>query len=128
MARDVFTVELISKLLLKGHLLEEDPDVLPILWNEKVLLSLLVMLQVNFKFASIQVLDTNRKLRIGYYDDDGFFPTTPGVRRAVQLAKERLEEAGHELIEIRPARVEQVVESVVSILSADGNRSLIAAL
>lgn len=36
-------------------------------------------------------------LRIGWYESDECFPALPPCRRAVRLAKEQLEEAGHEV-------------------------------
>ena len=69
-----------------------------------------------------------QKLKIGYYEDDGYFPTTPGIRRAVQSAKSKLEALGHELIPFTPPRVEYVVHSFVSILTADQSRYLLSAL
>ena len=75
-----------------------------------------------------QSFTPGRKLRIGYYDDDGFFPVTPGVRRAVKESRKRLQELGHELIEFTPPRVEQVVSSFISILGADRGRYLLDAV
>lgn len=37
------------------------------------------------------------RLRIGYYTEDGWFPSVPAVKRAVLKAKSILEAAGHEL-------------------------------
>ena len=70
----------------------------------------------------------DRKLKIGYYEDDGFFPTTPGIRRAVRMSRRLLEEQGHELIAFSPPRVAQVVNAFVSILGADQGKYLIEAL
>lgn len=130
MARDVFTVELVARLLLKdSYLLKNgDPNILPIPWNDQVANQGPVHLLVVLILLWSQIIKTDRKLRIGYYDNDGFFPATPGVRRAVRLAKEKLEAAGHELIEIAPPRVDHAVGAVVSILSADGSRFLLEAL
>ena len=41
----------------------------------------------------------NRKLRIGWYDDDGFFPAMPGCKRAVHEIVEKLKASGHTLVE-----------------------------
>jgi len=40
-----------------------------------------------------------RKLRIGWYDHDGFFPVTPGCKRAVKMVVEKLEADGHTVVE-----------------------------
>ena len=75
-----------------------------------------------------QLFDTTRKLRIGYHDDDGFFPPTPGMRRAVQMARESLENLGHELIPFRPTKVDYVLNSFTRIIQADGAKYLLGAL
>lgn len=41
----------------------------------------------------------DRKLVIGWYDEDGFFPVTPGCKRAVREVVCALKEAGHTVIE-----------------------------
>jgi amidase len=38
-----------------------------------------------------------KKLRIGYYLDDGIFPATPAVERAVMMTVEALKAAGHDV-------------------------------
>ena len=40
----------------------------------------------------------NSHLRIGYYDSIDDLPTSTAVRRAIRLAKEKLESLGHELV------------------------------
>jgi len=40
-----------------------------------------------------------RKLRIGWYDDNGYFPPTPGMKRAVRLVVEKLRADGHTVVE-----------------------------
>ncbi|XP_046653551.1 fatty acid amide hydrolase 1-like isoform X1 [Daphnia pulicaria] len=111
MARDSQTVVTVTKLLLNDNHLQihGDPDLLPIPWNEKM-------------------FSEKRNLRIGYYEDDGFFPTTPGIRRAIQIAKAKLEASGHELVPFLPPRVEYVLNSFISILTADQSRYLLEAL
>ncbi|EFX81960.1 hypothetical protein DAPPUDRAFT_210998 [Daphnia pulex] len=111
MARDSQTVVTVTKLLLNDNHLQihGDPDLLPIPWNEKM-------------------FSEKRSLRIGYYEDDGFFPTTPGIRRAIQIAKAKLEASGHELVPFLPPHVEYVLNSFISILTADQSRYLLEAL
>ena len=69
-----------------------------------------------------------KKLKIGYYEDDCFFPTTPGIRRAIQIAKSKLEASGHELVPFLPPRVDYVLNSFINILTADQSRYLLEAL
>ena len=40
---------------------------------------------------------SKRKLRIGYYTEDGELPLFPGCERAVMEAKSLLEQIGHEV-------------------------------
>lgn len=74
------------------------------------------------------MFNDKRKLRIGYYEDDGYFPTTPGIRRAIQNVKSKFEALGHELILFAPPRPDYVMNSFVSLLSADQSRYLLEAL
>lgn len=43
-----------------------------------------------------------RRLRIGYYLADGFFPSTPPCERAVVVACEALRGMGHDLVQFNP--------------------------
>ena len=70
----------------------------------------------------------SNKLRIGYYEECEYFPCTPGVWRAVRVAKEKLQELGHELIPFVPPRVEYVISSVISMFYADQGRYVLEAL
>ena len=69
-----------------------------------------------------------RTLRIGYYDDDGFFPTTPAYKRAVQEARTALESRGHELVAFQPPNVQRAIELYYSLVGADGGAVLRKAL
>lgn len=138
-ARDTETLLLLHKLLLTDNYHREfaDPDVLPIPWNDSVrhfdflahsLRCALCKAFILFCWWVLQKFITERKLRIGYYDDDGYFPSTPGVRRAVHLSRLRLQELGHELIPFAPPRVEEVVNSFTSLIGADRCKYLLEAL
>lgn len=108
MARDASTVTLICKLLLEQNYLQKfDSTVLPIPWNEQL---------------------PTRKLRIGYYEDDGFFPPTPGVCRAVRQAREHYEKMGHELIPLNLSNISYVTGSIISLLQADQAKSFLNGL
>lgn len=48
-----------------------------------------------------------RKLRVGYFEDDGRTPVTPETRRAVQTAAESLRSAGFQVEPFRPAGLEE---------------------
>jgi fatty acid amide hydrolase len=49
--------------------------------------------------SSIPPMDKNKKLRIGWFDTDGFAPPVPSCARAVDEARDALKKRGHELIE-----------------------------
>lgn len=131
LARDSHTVATVTKLLLENNHLQMcgDPDLLPIPWNEQVWWCRLSPSEVLNRYAfHFQAFIGNKKLRIGYYEDDGFFPTTPGIRRAIQIAKTALEASGHDLVPFVPPRVDYVLNSFISILTADQSRYLLQAL
>lgn len=44
------------------------------------------------------------KLKVGYYVDDGFIPSSPACARAVMEAVEALRKDGHEVVEFKPPR------------------------
>lgn len=48
-------------------------------------------------YHMLQCYTSTRRLRIGYYDDDGYCPVVPAIKRAVHLAKAALEKQGHEV-------------------------------
>jgi fatty acid amide hydrolase len=60
------------------------------------------------------------QLRVGVWQDDGFFSAAPGLRRAVSEAAAALCSAGATVVEFSPPDVAQVVRWYFGILSADG--------
>lgn len=44
-----------------------------------------------------QVFSSHKALRIGFYEEDGFFLPSPGMRRVVLDTKKLLEEGGHQV-------------------------------
>lgn len=48
-----------------------------------------------------------KRLRIGYFEDDGLTPVTPEIRQAVRTAAEALMRAGFEVEPLRPAGLEE---------------------
>lgn len=61
-------------------------------------------------------------LRIGYYDDDGFCPAVPCVKRALLDTVERLKLEGHELIRFKIPKVDEMVPILYKLLMPDGGR------
>ncbi|RCN28303.1 Amidase [Ancylostoma caninum] len=64
------------------------------------------------------------KLRIGYYDDDGFCPPVPCVKRCVLETVERLKREGHELVRFTVPEVDEMVQILYKLIMADGGRYL----
>jgi len=61
-----------------------------------------------------------RGLRIAYWTDDGYFPSSRAVRRAVQQAAEALSQRGAILEEIKPTWMHEAMEMYFALLGADG--------
>lgn len=61
-----------------------------------------------------------KKLRVGFYDDDGFITPSESVRRAVRQAVATLEDMGVEVVPFRPPHVEELLYTYLAALSADG--------
>lgn len=63
-----------------------------------------------------------RALRVGVYEDDGFFPAAPAVRRAVREAAAALERLGVRVEPFAPPAVGHAMALFQGLLSADGGR------
>ena len=61
-------------------------------------------------------------VRVGVYDDDGFFAASPAVKRAVADAARALEAQGARCVPFVPPGVPGAIEIFLGILSADGAR------
>lgn len=68
------------------------------------------------------------RLRIGWYDHDGFVPADPACRRAVREAVRALAAAGAETVEAPPPDQREAVMLYVAAVGADGTETLRAAL
>lgn len=66
--------------------------------------------------AKIQV----ENLRIGYYTDNGYFPASPALRRAVDEAVEALKELGASLEYFTPPDAAETVRLFLGVVSAGG--------
>ena len=64
------------------------------------------------------------KLTIGMYVDDGFLPASPSQQRAVEIAKNALEDAGATVVDYAPSRAEDLVYLWMGAISADGARTM----
>jgi fatty acid amide hydrolase len=61
-------------------------------------------------------------MRVAMYDDDGFFPASPGVRRAVREAADALRDAGAIVETWQPLDPTFGMHLFVAILGADGGK------
>ena len=64
------------------------------------------------------------RLRIAFYDDDGIFPASPAVRRAVREAAQLLAAAGAHVTPWSAPDLSQATELFFELLSADRGRGL----
>ncbi|XP_053492952.1 vitamin D3 hydroxylase-associated protein [Ictalurus furcatus] len=102
MARDVESLALCMRALLCPDMFTLDPTVPPIPFNQ-------------------QVYESSEPLRIGYYENDGYFQPSPSMSRALLETKELLEKAGHTLIPFNLPRIFTAFhEFVVRGNTADG--------
>ncbi|UUO05509.1 amidase [Blastopirellula sp. J2-11] len=60
------------------------------------------------------------QLRIGYWEDDGYFQAAPAIRRVVRESVTALRECGAEVIELPPPNVPAALQHYFAMVSADG--------
>ena len=65
-----------------------------------------------------------RGLRVGVYDDDGFFTPAESVRRAVRQAAKWLEARGATLVPFEPPHADEHYATMVAAVTADGLANL----
>ncbi|XP_068095698.1 vitamin D3 hydroxylase-associated protein-like [Hyperolius riggenbachi] len=107
MARDVDSLALGMRALCCDEMFRLDPYVTPVHFND-------------------EMFSSKKPLRIGYYEEDGFFQPSPGMRRMVLETKKLLEEAGHTLIHFKPPRVEQAFHFFLKGCFGDGGKTLVS--
>jgi Asp-tRNA(Asn)/Glu-tRNA(Gln) amidotransferase A subunit family amidase len=61
-----------------------------------------------------------RELRIGVYDDDGFFPASPAIRRAVREAAAALSDRGFQVVPFTPPDVNEALAIFYGLFGSDG--------
>jgi fatty acid amide hydrolase len=59
-------------------------------------------------------------MRIAFWPDDGYFPSSPAVRRAVRQAADALARRGAIVEEVTPTWTQEAMEIYFSLLGADG--------
>ncbi|PIO25635.1 hypothetical protein AB205_0088890 [Aquarana catesbeiana] len=103
MAQDVDGLVLVMKALLCDEMFNLDPNVPPISTSMR----------------------SHIPLRIGYYEEDGFFLPSPGMRRVLLETKQLLGEAGHQLIPFKPPRVDYAFQMFLkTTIFGDGGKTL----
>jgi fatty acid amide hydrolase len=65
---------------------------------------------------------SSKNLRIGFYADDGFFPTARAIRRAVHEAATALSQGGAEVSEFQPPAIEEALRIYFGLFLTDGMR------
>jgi fatty acid amide hydrolase len=63
---------------------------------------------------------TPKELRIGVYDDDGFFPASAAIRRAVREAAATLSDRGYRVVPFTPPDVSEALAVFYGLFGADG--------
>lgn len=63
-------------------------------------------------------------LRVGVYDDDGFFTPSAAVRRSVRMAADALERAGAQVVRYDPPASEEMLYLYFALMSADGTATV----
>jgi amidase len=103
LARTLQDVQLYSKAVIDAQPWLFDPKCLPIPWRP---------------------VQLPEKLKIAFMSHDGMVRPTPPVSRALQIAREKLEEAGHTIIEWDPVDQKEGVELLGRMFLADGGRTI----
>jgi fatty acid amide hydrolase len=67
------------------------------------------------------------RLRVGWFDDNGWFAASPGVRRAVRQACDALRELGIEVVDFSPPGLSDAMRILLGLLGRDGSHYLRAA-
>jgi len=57
-------------------------------------------------------------LRIGYYTDDGLFPTCKAIRKAILEAADGLRKRGHEVTEFKPKNTKELMSAYFAEFAA----------
>ncbi|XP_032970623.1 vitamin D3 hydroxylase-associated protein [Rhinolophus ferrumequinum] len=109
MAQDVDSLVLSMQALLSEDMHQLDPTVPPMPFREEI-------------YAS------NRPLRIGYYESDGFTQPSPSMARAVRLTSRLLQDAGHQVIPFSIPRIEYATNLYTSSGFADAGATLLEKL
>jgi len=101
MARTVADLELAMRVLAAPGLEKLDPKIPPVAWPDHTAVSV-------------------KGLRIGVFEDDGYWPASPALRRAVREAAEILTSRGATIVPFADPDPEAATRFYFSFLTADG--------
>jgi len=101
LARRVEDLQLAMSVMAAPGLSEVDPSIPPVPWPDPAAVSI-------------------RGLRIGMYTDDGFFPASPALRRAVREAAAALESRGAQVELFTPPPIAEAAALYTNLMTADG--------
>ncbi len=104
LARTVADLDLTMRVLTAPGQEVADPDVPPLPWPD---------------YGAVDLAS----LRVGMYVDDGFFPASPALRRAVREGADALRERGVTVVPFTPPEIQEAMALFFSILGADGGTS-----
>jgi hypothetical protein len=94
------------KTILGEDLTALDAGVIPCPWNDAIFA----------KYAN------KKKLKFGYYFDDGVTIASPPVERAVLMTVKALQDQGHEVVPVVPPNVIEAVHCFIALTTYDGYR------
>ena len=103
-ARSVADLDLAMSVLAAPGQESFDPTIAPVPWRD---------------YRTVDV----STLRIGYYVNDGCFPCSPAVRRAVLESVAALRKRGAQLSEFEPPEIQTAMALFLALMSADGAAS-----
>jgi len=104
LARTVADLDLAMRVLAAPGQEVADPDVPPVPW---------------LAYGDVDLAS----LRVGLYEDDGFFPASPALRRAVREGADALRARGVTVVPFSPPDIQEAMALFFSILGADGGAS-----
>jgi Asp-tRNA(Asn)/Glu-tRNA(Gln) amidotransferase A subunit family amidase len=69
-----------------------------------------------------------KKLKFGYYFDDGITIASPPVKRAVEMTAKALQAKGYDVVELVPPNIIEVVHCFVALTTYERSPSVLSSL
>lgn len=108
MCRSVRDIDLVMSVIVAPEQRALDPEVIPTTFHSR---------------ATATDRHTDRKLRVGYYTNDGFFDPNPACVRAVTETVAALQGAGHVVAEFKVPNINDAMDTYFGLMVADGSRT-----